>query len=126
VVGNAKLIALKGSKIEATTSLPSELVGRSSMTDGGGVPSAHVESNGVVVKDGTTEVGCFYSAKPSAVYCYHPVKKTWTHMPCSVMHKGGVIVAAGNQIAVAGGFNEATSQPTAVVDFFDVSGSGWE
>jgi hypothetical protein len=86
--------------------------------EGGGVPGAHVEANGVVVGG---KLGCFYSYSPSAVYCYDPKQAKWSSMPCSVQHKGGAIAVSGSTVAVAGGFDEKTSRPTAVIDIFDVA-----
>ena len=48
--------------------------------------------------------GCFYSYKPSALYCYDPVAASWSSAPASTMHKGGAIVAAGGTVLVAGGY----------------------
>jgi hypothetical protein len=118
VVGNEKLIEFdETGKVTKTSALPKELVGKSSLTAGGGVPGAHVEGNGVAVGS----VGCFYSYKPNAVYCYNTKDATWTSMPCTVMHKGGIIAAVGNTIAVAGGFDEVTSRPTGVIDVFQIN-----
>jgi hypothetical protein len=86
---------------------------------GGGIPSAHMQGNGVAV--GT--LACYYSATPSALYCFNTATDAWSSMPCTVEHKGGAMAVVGSTVMVAGGFNTSTSQPTAVVDIFDLSGA---
>jgi hypothetical protein len=120
LVGDAQLSVWRGGAF-TSSALPSELVGRGK--DGGGIPGAHVERNGVVVSTAAgTTVGCFYSFKPSALYCYDPATASWSSAPASTMHKGGAIVAAGGTILVAGGYDmDGSNAPTAVVDIFSVA-----
>jgi hypothetical protein len=63
---------------------------------------------------------CFYSYDPNALYCYNSLSGKWSSTPCSVKHQGGVIAAVGSTIMVAGGYDDSTNKPTAVIDIFDV------
>jgi hypothetical protein len=120
IVDHTSISALVDGKITKSLPLPSELVRTPqpppSKNTGGGIPGAHVPSNGVVVGSSA----CFYSYDPNALYCYNTQSGKWSSMPCSAKHQGGVIAAVGNTIAVAGGYDSAGNKPTAVIDFFDI------
>jgi hypothetical protein len=123
VVSNEKLVVLEAvdsasPKLGKIVPLPSEIAAPADMYDGGGIPGAHVEANGVAIG----HLACFYSYKPSAMYCYNTQTGAWTHSAASVMHRGGVIaVSGGTTVAVAGGFDIDKNTTTSVVDIFSVS-----
>lgn len=126
IVGDSNLTVWRGGALSSSP-LPSELVGKAkpapSPDTGGGVPGAHVMGNGVVVSTAAGGVGCFYSWRPSALYCYSPATDSWNSAPASAMHKGGAIVAAEGTVLVGGGYDDTSPSqaPTDVVDIFQVS-----
>jgi len=101
-----------------TATLTSQVRG---ILGGGVIPASHVPQNGVVVGN----LACFYGASPSRLYCLdttaEDASQQWSRFDCSAVHQGGSIVAVGNTVMVAGGFDPAspTYQPTDVVDVFD-------
>jgi hypothetical protein len=122
VVSNEKIVALEGvdtasPKLGKTAALPSEIAGPPSLYDGGSIPGAHVAANGVAIG----HLACFYSYKPSAMYCYNTETGAWTHKDATAMHRGGAIAVVGTTIAVAGGFDTRTNKTTSVIDIFQVS-----
>lgn len=126
IVDNTHLNRFDGKQITATP-LPAAMAGSgsSSFDAGGPVPGAHVPKNGAVAGNNVCFYGWVPNGKMSSVFCYDTVAEKWgPEMPCSVVHRGGSIIALGNSVFVAGGFDATQgNKPTDVVDVFNLGGS---
>lgn len=117
VVSNENIHIVDETGSISSQRLPAPLYGQPSGNVGGGaIPASHIPQNGAVVGP----YACFYAANPSAVYCHNTETAAWSMLNCTVEHQGGSIVAVGNSILVAGGFDGTTGKTNSndVVDVF--------
>lgn len=87
----------------------------------GAIPGAKVATNGVTI--GSTV--CFFGVllpedKTGSLHCFDGIQ--WSSKAGTVGHMAGAMVAIGNKVLVAGGFNPADSsaKPTDVIDVFQI------
>lgn len=121
IVGNSFVyeVARDGGVLDSRA-LPDDMTGPGGQVrDGGAIPRAHVPQNGVAVGQSV----CFYGTAPSTLYCLDTDTAAWSRHSCKAEHAGGAIVASGNTIMVAGGFDPEAKDttPTDVVDIFTFS-----
>jgi len=117
IVGNSLLYEVACGGAVDSHPLPKDMTGPGGQVSGGGaIPRAHVPQNGVAVKSSV----CFYGTAPSILYCLDTTTMDWSRHPCKAEHAGGAIVASGNTVMVAGGYDPQAKDttPTDVIDIF--------
>ena len=117
IVGNSLLYEVACGGVVESYPLPVDMTGPGGQVSGGGaIPRAHIPQNGVAVKSSV----CFYGTAPSILYCLDTTTMDWSRHPCQAEHAGGAIVAFGNTVMVAGGYDPQgkDTTPTDVIDIF--------
>ena len=117
IVGNSLLYEVACGGAVKSYPLPVDMTGPGGQVSGGGaIPRAHIPQNGVAVKSSV----CFYGTAPSILYCLDTTTMDWSRHPCQAEHAGGAIVAFGNTVMVAGGYDPQAKDttPTDVIDIF--------